>query len=33
MGGLTPGPVMSAVESFPEDFGLPRPAPADKAPR
>ncbi len=32
MGGLTPGPVLSAVESFPEDFGLPRPA-ADKAPR
>jgi formate dehydrogenase iron-sulfur subunit len=23
MGGLTPGPVMSAVEHFPEDFGLP----------
>jgi formate dehydrogenase iron-sulfur subunit len=22
MGGLTPGPVMSAVENFPEDFGL-----------
>jgi formate dehydrogenase iron-sulfur subunit len=34
MGGLTPGPVLSAVESFPEDFGLPRPGPAaDKAPR
>jgi formate dehydrogenase iron-sulfur subunit len=30
MGGLTPGPVMSAVESFPEDFGLPA---ADKPPR
>jgi formate dehydrogenase iron-sulfur subunit len=25
MGGLTPGPVMSAVEHFPEDFGLTRP--------
>ena len=36
MGGLTPGPVMSAVESFPEDFGLEDfvvPRPADKAPR
>jgi formate dehydrogenase iron-sulfur subunit len=25
MGGLTPGPVLSAVEHFPEDFGLTRP--------
>jgi formate dehydrogenase iron-sulfur subunit len=25
MGGLTPGPVMSAVEHFPEDFGLTHP--------
>jgi formate dehydrogenase iron-sulfur subunit len=36
MGGLTPGPVLSAVESFPEDFGLKDfvlPRPADKAPR
>jgi formate dehydrogenase iron-sulfur subunit len=24
MGGLTPGPVLSALEHFPEDFGLPR---------
>jgi formate dehydrogenase iron-sulfur subunit len=29
MGGLTPGPVMSALESFPEDFGLGAP---DKPP-
>jgi formate dehydrogenase iron-sulfur subunit len=33
MGGLTPGPVLSAIESFPEDFGLQAPRPADKAPR
>jgi len=25
MGGLTPGPVMSAFTKFPEDFGLPKP--------
>ncbi|HET7505681.1 MAG TPA: NADH-ubiquinone oxidoreductase-F iron-sulfur binding region domain-containing protein [Kofleriaceae bacterium] len=28
MGGLTPGPVLSAVEHFPEDFGLPPAQPA-----
>jgi formate dehydrogenase iron-sulfur subunit len=27
MGGLTPYPVLSALDHFPEDFGLPRPAP------
>jgi len=31
MGGLTPGPVLSALEHFPEDFGLPR-APAKTGP-
>jgi len=25
MGGLTPAPVLSAIEHFPEDFGLPPP--------
>jgi formate dehydrogenase iron-sulfur subunit len=28
MGGLTPGPVLSALEHFPEDFGLPGNRPA-----
>jgi formate dehydrogenase iron-sulfur subunit len=38
MGGLTPGPVLSAVEHFPEDFGLmqrvpqAQPGPAGKVP-
>ncbi|HEU4733715.1 MAG TPA: NADH-ubiquinone oxidoreductase-F iron-sulfur binding region domain-containing protein, partial [Kofleriaceae bacterium] len=31
MGGLTPGPVLSAVEHFPEDFGLNHPAQPDPA--
>jgi formate dehydrogenase iron-sulfur subunit len=30
MGGLTPGPVLSAVEHFPEDFGLAPATPAAK---
>ena len=33
MGGLTPGPVISAVDHFPEDFGLPRPKPLDGSDR
>ena len=26
MGGMTPFPVLSALDHFPEDFGLPRPS-------
>jgi hypothetical protein len=33
MGRLTPGPVLSALDQFPEDFGLaPSPAPARHPP-
>ena len=33
MGGLTPGPVLSALDQFPEDFGLsPAPAPDKRLP-